>query len=147
MSDEIKVFLDDVFSYEDVVPMTRQECAANIQYWREGGIEVPEKLRTEDLFCYLNERIEAAKKAKNPVKLYDVHISQLMTASFLIEAHDQDEAETIFNEWSETVDGCCKIRERLDRSMEGWDVDGLPCEYKWDETPDVPFEDGEKLLR
>ena len=38
MTKEIRAFLDDVFSYEDVVPMTRQECAANIQYWREGGI-------------------------------------------------------------------------------------------------------------
>lgn len=145
MTKEIRAFLDDVFSYEDVVPMTRQECAANIQYWREDGVEVPEKLRSDDLFCYLNERIEAAKKAEMPLKTYKIRCTETLVADFYVEAHNADEADAIFQAWEED-DGAFDIRDRLIDSSEGWKT-----EFAVETVPlmsgfDIPYESGKNYL-
>lgn len=113
MADEIKAFLDDTFSYEDVVPMTMTECAANIQYWREDGIEVPEKLTSKQLFSYLKERSEAAKKAKEPLEYFKVEFRETLEGFVIVEAHNEDEAETIASEWYATEQGTVFINDRM----------------------------------
>lgn len=146
MTKEIKAFLDDVFSYEDVVPMTRQECAANIQYWREDGMEIPEDLRSDDLFCYLNERIEAAKKAEKPLKIYEICVTETMQSYYQVEAHDSDEANAIFQAWVDSGN-YGTIQEDLINNSEGWDY-GAAYETKpFSGYPKIDWNEGKELLK
>ena len=145
MTEEIKSFLDGMFAYEEVQPMTPMECAANLQYWREAGVEVPEKLTSGVLFSYLTERIEAAKKAKTPLKVYKITVTETLTANFFVEAHSSDEADEIFETWVDDLE----VQDRLVENSEG---------YNWGRAMlaedvsvgsyavDIKWEEGSKLL-
>lgn len=146
MTDKIKLFLDNMFKEsEEIRPMTMMESAANIQYWREDGVEVPEGLTSVTLCAYIMERVEEAKKAEKPLRLYRILVEEKLTTEYIVEAHDADEADAIFQAWEEDPDNCCGIRDDLVMSSEGWEADPA-SEWTGCGDADIKWEEGEKLL-
>lgn len=145
MLNEVKVFLDTMYPGNDIQPMTMLECAATIQYWREDGVEVPEKLTSSMLCDYLLSRLEEAKKAEKPLKTFKIRCTETLVAEYYVEAHDAEEADAIFECW-ENHDGCFDIHDRLVESSEGWEtgfaVEAAPIVSGFD----IPYEIGSKFF-
>lgn len=145
MTDKIKLFLDNLYAGQEIEPATYTECAANIQFWREDGIEIPDGLTSVVLSEYLEKAYQAAKKAEKPLRLYKIRVEEKLTTEYIVEAHDADEADAIFQAWEEEPDNCCGIRDDLVMSSEGWEADPA-SEWTGCGDADIKWEEGAKLL-
>lgn len=123
---EVKEFLDGMYAYEEIGPFKSElEAAANIQYWREDGIEVPDGLRAGDLYQYVAGLWAEKQKAEKPLKVWRITVSEYLATVLYIEAHNAEEAETL-------LDTCVDmeaVSDRLLASSPGWKF-GVPVEVK-----------------
>ena len=146
MLNEVKVFLDTMYPGNDIQPMTMLECAATIQYWREDGVEVPEKLTSSMLCDYLLSRLEEAKKAEKPLKTYEICVTETMQSYYQVEAHNSDEANAIFQAWADSGN-YGTIQEDLINNSEGWDYGAAYETEHFSAYPTIYWNEGKELLK
>lgn len=116
MKQEVKEFLDSMFAYEDtsgILPMSRLACAGTLWTWQSEGVELPEGIKDTDLMEYVDDLCHKAEKAKKPLEYFKVDFRETLEGFVIIEAHDEDEAETIAAEWYATEQGTVFINDRM----------------------------------
>ena len=146
-----KEFVLNMMEYLDaseIVPfVSLTEAAANIQFWREAGIDVPDGLWASELLTLWNDEIERRKseKAEKPLKLFKIVVTETLKTSYYVEAHDADEADAIFEQWEIDPDNACDIQSDLIESSEGWET-GCAVAADRDAKADIPYSKGAGLL-
>ena len=144
-----KEFVLSMMEYVDapeIVPfVSLTEAAANIQFWREDGIDVPDGLLASELLTVWNDEIERREKAEKPLKVFKVVVTETLKTSYYVEAHSADEADAIFEQYQADSDNACEIQESLIEGSEGWDFGGAESTDR-DVKPDIPYSTGAKLL-
>lgn len=147
MNEQVKTFLDGVFAGEEIdkIP-SLLECAGTLWNWQRDGVELPEGIDEMDVQEYMRVAMEEVKKAKElnqPLKIFRVDVSETLTASFFVEAHNANEAEKIFEAF-EVGDGAFDIHDRLVDGSLGYEAD-YPILARTDETPDIPYAEAVEL--
>ena len=138
----------DYLAPEEIFPfVSLTEAAANIQFWREAGIDVPDGLWASELLTLWNDEIERRKseKAEKPLKVFKIVVTEKLTATYYVEAHDADEADAIFEQWEIDPDNACDIQSDLIESSEGWET-GCAVATDRDVKADIPYTKGAGLL-
>ena len=145
MNQEIKTFLDQMFAYEDtecLEPMTLIECAGTLWTWQKEGVELPDGIEDTDLKEYVDELVKKTERAEKPLEYFKVDFRETLEGFVIIEAHDEDEAETIAAEWYATEEGTAFINQRLESNGAELFVNesyAMSCDLDYEEAEKLGF--------
>lgn len=145
MTKEVKNWLDSFFMGEEVTPFASiTDAAANMQFWREDGVEVPAGLTAHDLFLYCAGK---AKVQEDELNTYKIGVTYHLQTYYYVEARNADEADAIFEAWGELHDA--EIMEDLLEDSQGYMFGRAYIQRPGTHIPEtarIDWEVGKKLL-
>ena len=83
--------------------------------------------------------------SNKPLKLFKIVVTEKLTATYHVEAHDADEADAIFEQWQDDPYNACQVRDDLAESAEGWNT-GWAVSTDRNTKADIPYSKGANLL-